>query len=180
MATLKEMISEEKLRIRVEEVSHEIALGMQGKDFVMVGVLKGSVVFLADLMRALHRRGMCPTVDFLTMSSYGQSTESSGAAKIISGLHEDVAGKVVLLVDDIADTALTLKQARDHILSLGAREALTCVLLDKPARRRVDFAPDYHGFSIQNVFVVGYGLDAANRHRCLPYVAELVDGGGDK
>ncbi|MDH5639016.1 MAG: hypoxanthine phosphoribosyltransferase [Nitrospinota bacterium] len=178
MASVNEMISEEQLRIRVEEISHEIADGMGGEDFTIVGVLKGSVVFLADLMRALHRRGLCPEVDFLTVSSYGESTESSGAAKVLSGLHQEVTGKTILLVDDIADTALTLQHARDHLLSLGAREAYTCVLLDKPARRRVDFTPDYHGFSIQNVFVVGYGLDAANRHRCLPYVAELKEGDG--
>ena len=175
MAVLKEIISEERLRLRVEEISHEIAEGMARKDFVMVGVLKGSVVFLADLMRALHRRGLCPTVDFITMSSYGDSTESSGAGKIISGLHHDVEGKVVLLVDDIADTALTLKQARDHILSLGATRAFTCVLLDKEGRRKVEFEPDFRGFAIENVFVVGYGLDAAHRHRCLPYVARLED-----
>jgi hypoxanthine phosphoribosyltransferase len=126
-------------------------------------------------MRAMHRRGLCPTVDFLTMSSYGEGAESSGHAKIISGLHLDVAGRTILLVDDIADTGLTLKQARDHILGLGAKEALTCVLLDKPARRRVEFAADYHGFSIANVFVVGYGLDAGARHRCLPYVAALEE-----
>ena len=170
------IISEVSLRTRVEELARNIAAAMGGRDFVLVGVLKGSVVFLADLMRALHRQGLCPTVDFVTMSSYGEKTQSSGQARILSGLHVGVEGKSVLLVDDIADTGLTLKQARDHILSMGAREAFTCVLLDKPSKRKVDFAPDFHGFSIGDVFVVGYGLDAANRHRCLPYVARLADG----
>jgi len=175
LATPKMIISEERLRERVEEISHLVARDLKGQDFVMIGVLKGSVVFLADLMRAMHRRGLCPTVDFLTMSSYLDGVESTGHAKIISGLHLDVTGKTILLVDDIADTGLTLKQARDHVLSLGAREALTAVLLDKPSRRQVEFAPTYHGFSIENVFVVGYGLDAGARHRCLPYIAALED-----
>jgi hypoxanthine phosphoribosyltransferase len=168
------IISEEQLRLRVEEMAHAIAGDMRGKNFILVGVLKGSVVFLADLMRGLYRQGLCPMVDFITMTSYAEGTQSSGHAKIIGGLHLDVAGKAVLLVDDIADTGLTIKRARDHVLALGAKEAATCVLLDKPTRRKVEFAPDYHGFSIGDVFVVGYGLDAANRHRCLPYVAELT------
>lgn len=177
MPNLKMMISEERIKERVEEISIQISEDIQGTDFIMIGVLKGSVVFLADLMRALHRRNLCPAVDFLTVSSYGDDTKSSGNAKIIADLHLDVTGKTILLVDDIADTAHTLKQSRDHILALGASEVFTCVLLDKPARRQVKLAPDYHGFSIDNVFVVGYGLDAANRHRCLPYVALLNEEG---
>lgn len=173
MAGLKEIISEDSLRSRVEAMSGEIASAMESRDFVMIGVLKGSVVFLADLMRALHRRNTCPLVDFVTISSYGEETESSGAASVLSGPHMDLSGLTVLLVDDIADTGVTLQQARDIILAKGAGRVYTCVLLDKPARRKVDFKPDFHGFSIDDYFVVGYGLDAANRHRCLPFIARM-------
>ena len=142
-------------------------------EFVAVGVLKGSFVFLADLMRALDAVGMRPEVEFMRLSSYGGARESAGVVRLLGEPAADLAERDVLLVDDIADTGVSLTYAHDFLLARGAARVRTCVLLDKPARRRVAFAPDFVGFTVQNEFVVGYGLDDAERFRHLPYLAVI-------
>jgi hypoxanthine phosphoribosyltransferase len=154
---------------RVEALARRIAADMAG-EFLVVVVLKGSFVFAADLIRALESAGAGARVDFVTLASYGSGTESTGSVALVRDLSEDVAGQRVLLVDDIIDTGRTLKFAREELTRRGALEVRTCVLLDKTARRMVEFAADYVGFEIADRFVVGYGLDLAHRYRGLPYI----------
>jgi hypoxanthine phosphoribosyltransferase len=157
---------------RVESLAQDIARDMPGELLVIV-VLKGSFVFAADLIRALHGAGAAPRVDFLTLASYGAGTESRGAVELVRDISEDVAGRQVLLVDDIVDTGRTLKFAKDEMARRGAA-VRTCLLLDKPARRAVEIKPDYVGFTIEDRFVVGYGLDLAHMYRGLPYIGVVV------
>ena len=140
---------------------------------ILVGLLNGSVVFLSDLMRRLSHHGACPLVDFMIVSSYEDSTGEGGAIRIVQDIRSTIAGKQALLIDDIVDTGATMSMVADHLLDKGASRVITCALLDKPSRRKVDFSPDYTGFTIDNHFVVGYGMDAGARHRCLPYIAIL-------
>ncbi len=164
------LVSAEDLERRVAELGAEISRDYEGRDLVMVGVLKGAVLFIADLMRALT---VPCEVDFMAVSSYGSQTDSSGVVRILKDLDASVAGRDVLLVEDIVDSGLTL-----HYLlrNLGARDPRTlevCALLTKPERRRVELPIRYVGFEIPNRFVVGYGLDYSQRYRNLPYVAAL-------
>jgi hypoxanthine phosphoribosyltransferase len=158
---------------RVDELARRIAAAMPG-EFLVVVVLKGSFVFAADLIRALHSAGATARVDFITLASYGTGTESAGQVALLRDLSEDVAGQRVLLVDDIVDTGRTLKFAKEELLRRGAAEVRTCLLLDKAARRVVEMSPDYVGFSIPDRFVVGYGLDLAHYYRGLPYIGVVT------
>ena len=157
---------------RVEALADEI-VGALPSDLVIVAVLKGCFVFAADLGRALAARGACPALGFVQLASYGASTESSGAVELVSDLTDDVAGRTVLLLDDVLDAGYTLAYAKDLLLGRGAADARVCVLLDKPSRRRVDLLPDFVGFTVGDVFVVGYGIDYAECYRHLPYVGYL-------
>jgi len=159
---------------RVDELARRIAADMPG-EFLVVVVLKGSFVFAADLIRALESAGAGARVDFVTLASYGSGTESAGSVSLTRDLSEDVAGRRVLLVDDIVDTGRTLRFAREELARRGAAEVRTCVLLDKTARRAVEIAPDYVGFAIADRFVVGYGLDLAHRYRGLPYIGVMTN-----
>ena len=164
------LVEAEDLQRRVRELGAEISADYEGKDLVMIGVLKGAVLFLADLMRELD---VPCEVDFMAVSSYGSATDSSGVVRILKDLDASIEGRDVLLVEDIVDSGLTL-----HYLlkSLGARDPRTlevCALLTKPERRRVDLPIKYVGFEIPNRFAIGYGLDHAQRYRNLPYVAAL-------
>jgi hypoxanthine phosphoribosyltransferase len=154
---------------RVERVAEEIARRETRELFVIV-VLKGSFVFAADLLRALDRAGVEPQVDFITLSSYGKEAASSGDVRLSRDVSEDVRGRHVMIVDDILDTGRTLRFARELLLGRGAAAVRTCVLLDKPSNRQVEMAADYVGFTIPNLFVVGYGLDLAHRYRGLSYI----------
>jgi hypoxanthine phosphoribosyltransferase len=158
---------------RVDELVDDIAAKSETGNLIIIGILKGSFMFLADLMRSLHRHNVHPRIDFLTLSSYGSDTVSSGTVCIINDIRESVQGADVLLVDDILDTGRTLAFTRNLMLERGAHSVQTCVLLDKQSHRAVEFEADYAGFPIDDSFVVGYGLDYDNLYREFPYIAKV-------
>ena len=139
-------------------------------EFVMVGLLKSAAVFVADLARALDRAGARPEIEFMRLSSYGPAKESSGEVRLLSGIPDGLAGRTVLLVDDIVDTGRSIAYAAAQLRQYGVGNLWTCALLDKPQRREIEVAIDFVGFSISNVFVVGYGTDYAGKYRHLPYI----------
>ncbi len=140
------------------------------KNLVLVSVLKGSVVFMADLMRSI---ALDVSIDFMSVSSYGKGIKTSGVVKIIKDMDASVEGKDILIVEDILDSGLTLAYLREHLTSKGAHSIRIATLLDKPERRKVDIIPDYRCFVVPDEFVVGYGLDFNERYRNLPYVGVL-------
>ena len=163
---------------RVEELAAAVAARLPER-FTVVGLLKGSFVFVADLVRALHRTGCAPRIEFMRVSSYGSDTKSSGIVSLMGDAPPGVRGEPVLLVDDIQDTGRTLAFTRGLLLERGAKRVWTCTLLDKPSRREVEGGEvDFVGFTIPDVFVVGYGIDYAERYRYLPFIGR-VSGGGD-
>lgn len=165
----------DRIADRIDELAREIAgRGLEG--LLVVAVLKGSFVFAADLIRALHRAGLAPEVDFITLSSYRKSTSSAGAVEILRDLDLDVAGRNVLIVDDVLDSGRTLAFAKDLISARGAGSITTCVLLDKKTKRAVNVAADFRAFECPEVFVVGYGMDVAHRYRELPFVGRVITG----
>jgi hypoxanthine phosphoribosyltransferase len=164
------LVEADDLQARVRELGAEISRDYEGRDLIMIGILKGAVLFMADLMRELE---VPCEIDFMAVSSYGSATDSSGVVRILKDLDASIEGRDVLLVEDIVDSGLTL-----HYLlkSLGARDPRSlevCALLTKPERRRVDLPIKYVGFEIPNRFAIGYGLDHGQRYRNLPYVAAL-------
>ncbi len=164
------LVQKDELEHRVRQLGKEISRDYEGQDLVLVGVLKGAVFFLSDLMR--HIEIPCE-VDFMAVASYGSSTDSSGVVRILKDLDAAIAGRDVLIVEDIVDSGLTLQYL---LRSLGARDPRSlevCALLTKPERRKVDLPTRYVGFEIPNKFAIGYGLDHAERYRNLPYVAAL-------
>lgn len=173
MTNIKTLFEEEAIAERVELLAKDIVKAL-GRDFTVIGILKGSFVFMADLVRALDRAGAAPRIELMRLSSYGRSMQSSGEVKLIGNTPDDFENKPVLLVDDIVDTGLSLSYGRDLLKGRNASEVLTCALLDKPSRRKVDIKADFVGFEIPDVFVVGYGIDYAERFRHLPYIG-LVD-----
>ena len=166
------LFDETAIAARVAELAQEISRTMP-EPFTVVGLLKGSFVFVADLVRALDRAGRRPRVDFITLSSYGMARESSGTVRLVGAPPEDIAGRAVLLVDDVADTGRSLAFARDLLLGLDASEVRSCALLDKPARRAVAVPLNFIGFTVGEVFVVGYGIDHAEQYRHLPYLGAI-------
>ncbi len=169
---IRPLYSAEEIAGRVDTLAGEVAAAMP-TDLLVVAILKGSFVFAADLIRALHRAGVRPQVDFMTLSSYGTGTESSGRVETVRDLSDDVRGRHVLLVDDILESGRTVAAARDLLLGRGAGEVRLCMLLDKPDKRKVDCEADFRGFVIPDVFVVGYGLDYAHYFRDLPYIGVI-------
>ena len=166
------LIDEDRLRSRVAELGEEVSADYAGRDLLLIGVLKGAVFFMADLMR--HLTVTCE-VDFMAISSYGAATDSSGVVRILKDLDINIAGRDVLVVEDIIDSGLTLSYL---MRNLEAREPSTlevCALLTKPERREIDVPVRWIGFEIPNRFVIGYGLDFGERYRNLPYVAVLAD-----
>jgi len=171
--TVEVMISEAELAARVAELGCEITERYQdsGSEMVLVGLLRGSFMFMADLCRAVQ---VPHEVDFMTASSYGSGMSTSRDVKILKDMDEDIRGKDVLIVEDIIDSGNTLSKVRE-ILSLRAPKSLAiCTLLDKPSRREVEVLVEFVGFSIEDKFVVGYGIDYAQRYRHLPYVGNVV------
>ncbi|ELY2809811.1 hypoxanthine phosphoribosyltransferase [Cronobacter sakazakii] len=171
--TVEVMISEAEIKARVEELGRQITERYQdsGCEMVLVGLLRGSFMFMADLCRQVH---VAHEVDFMTASSYGSGMSSTRDVKILKDLDEDIRGKDVLIVEDIIDSGNTLSKVRE-ILSLREPKSLAiCTLLDKPSRREVDVEVEYVGFSIPDKFVVGYGIDYAQRYRHLPYIGNVV------
>ncbi len=164
------LIAEDAIRARVTEMAEEITRDYAGRELVMVGVLKGAFVFLADLARQVE---LPLQIDFVAVSSYGADTESSGVVKIIKDLDLDIGGKDVLLVEDIVDTGLTLQYLAGILRERGPSSVEICALLNKPDARKVDIGVKYSGFDVPPLFVVGYGLDHAERYRQLPYVGVL-------
>jgi hypoxanthine phosphoribosyltransferase len=162
---------------RVHELGAQIARDYRGLDLVVVSVLKGSFVFAADLVRAVD---LPLEVDFLGVRSYGDSTDTSGVVQITHDLSRPVEGRDVLLVEDIVDTGLTLRFLKDNLATRGPRTIRLAALLHKPSRTRVPTQIDYLGFTIDDVFAVGYGLDFAQRYRNLPYVGVLSGGNEDE
>lgn len=169
---IKVVFSPEEIARRIDALAKRIA-EQNLERLLVVAILKGSFVFAADLIRALHRVGLKPEVDFMSLSSYRKSTRSSGKVEILRDVEMDVADRNVLIVDDILESGRTLAFAKDLIAARGARKVLTCVLLDKPVRRAVQVSADFAAFECPNVFVVGYGMDLAHRYRELPFVGQL-------
>lgn len=171
MATVRKLFDEQEIVERVGELAKEIAAALPS-DFTIIGVLTGSFVLVADLVRALDRLGLMPRVGFIRLSSYGQSRESSGQVKLI-GEVPDVAGREVLLVDDIVDTGRTQAYARKLLRKQGAVRVWTCALVDKPSRREVEATMEFVGFSVGDIFLVGYGIDFAEQYRHLTYIGTI-------
>lgn len=167
------LIDADKIAIRVHELAKEIAQQMS-EDIIIVALLRGSFVFTADLIRALHFVGVRPQVDFLTLSSYGNATESSGIVNIIRDISEDITGRTVLIVDDILESGRTLTFAKNLMLKRGAVDIKIAVMLEKPNKRKEEIEADFVGFTIPDKFVVGYGLDYANYYRELPFIGAVT------
>jgi hypoxanthine phosphoribosyltransferase len=168
---IKEILyTAEDIRARVRELGAMITRDYQGKPPVLVGILKGAVTFLNDLMRSIDLP-LCH--DLMELSSYGDRTVSSGTVTILKDATIDLEGREVLIVEDIVDTGITLQRVLEHLGSRGPATLRVCALLDKPARRCAAVKPDYCGFIIPDVFVVGYGLDYAEAYRELPYIGVL-------
>lgn len=170
----KRLFSPEQIRTRIHSLIDEIAEQNDPENLVMLGILRGSFIFLADLVRGFEQHRIHPRIDFITLSSYGSGTESSGTVEISHDTDEDLTGADVVVVDDILDSGRTLAFAKDLFLRRGARSVRTCVLLDKQTDRAAKIDADYTGFPVEDVFVVGYGLDYDNRYRELPYIAEVT------
>ena len=162
------LITEEQLRARVAELGAEITEDYKGEELFLIGILKGSVPFMADLMRKIE---LPLQIDFMSVSSYGGSTKSSGVVRILKDLDSDIKGKNVIIVEDIIDSGLTLVYLKEYLQSRGPRSLRICTILDKPSGRKVDIRGDYVGFNVDNKFIVGYGLDVNQKYRNLPYIS---------
>lgn len=166
------MISKEQLAQRIEELGKEITRDFAGQEVLMVGILKGSVPFLADLIRQVD---LDVKIDFMSVSSYGASTKSSGVVRILKDLDTGVEGRNVIIVEDIVDSGLTLQYLKEYLSGRKPKSLKVCTLLDKPQGRRVDLKPDYKCFTVGNQFIVGFGLDYDQKYRHLPYITCLVE-----
>ena len=169
---IRVLYDEETIAARNAELAAEIAADSPS-DLLVVAVLKGSFMFVADLIRAMHRAGMSPQVEFVHLSSYRAATVSSEQVEILRDVQSDVRGRQVLLVDDILESGRTLAFAKDLLSARGATRVAAAVLLEKPGKRAVSIEPDYVGFECPDLFVVGYGMDVAHSYRQLPYVGVI-------
>lgn len=168
------VFDEEAIRERIERLAAEIA-ATQPKDLLVVAILKGSYVFAADLLRAMHRYGMAPEVEFIELSSYREATVSSGQVRIVKDIESDVRGRRVMVLDDILESGRTLAFAKDLLTARGAAKVAICVMLEKPKKRAVQISADYVGFISPDYFLVGYGMDVAHRFRQLPFIGKVDD-----
>ncbi len=164
------LVEEDRLGARVRELGEEVSRDYEGRDLLLVGVLKGAVFFLSDFMRSL---AIPCEVDFMAVASYGSSTDSSGVVRILKDLDASIEGRHVLIVEDIVDSGLTLSYLLRTMRARDPASLEVCALLTKPERRKVDLPIRYTGFEIPNRFVIGYGLDYGEKYRNLPYVAVL-------
>jgi hypoxanthine phosphoribosyltransferase len=161
------LINETEISKRIKELGKEITNDYSGKQIYVLSLLRGSFIYTADLVRSIE----LPTkIGFMTTSSYGHDEESTGKVKVVSDIPDDLTGWDVLIVDDIVDTGYTMEFVLNHCKQLKASSVKTCVFLDKPSRRKVDLKPDYFCFEIEDVFVVGYGLNYGDFYRNVPYV----------
>ena len=166
------MFTQEQIQARVKEMGAQISKDFAGQELVMVGILKGAVVFFADLIRAIDE-SVTVNLDFMAISSYGSATKSTGVVRILKDLDRDITGKHVMIVEDIIDSGMSLQFLREVLLTRGARSLSICVLLDKPSRRRTHVDVHYTGFEIPDEFAVGYGLDYDEKYRELPLIGVL-------
>jgi hypoxanthine phosphoribosyltransferase len=164
------LFTEEQIKKRVKELADDITRDYPDGELLTVGILKGAVVFFSDLLREIDRHAR---MDFMVLSSYGASSVSTGVVRILYDLEEDISGKHVLIIEDIVDSGLTLNYLTKALSSRNPKSLKVCCLFDKPDRRKIDFTPDYIGFRVPDVFIVGYGLDYSERYRNLKYVGEL-------
>lgn len=162
--------SEEEIKNRVKELGAQLTVDYKDKDPVIIGVLKGSFVFMADITRSIDT--YCD-IDFMAVSSYGSGTTTTGAVKITKDLSHDIQGRNVIIIEDILDSGVTLSYLKGYLEVRKPASIKICALLDKPARRRADINADYVGFLCPDEFIVGYGLDYAERYRNLPYIGVL-------
>ena len=162
--------SEEQLAEVVKRIGAEISRDYEGKDLLLVGILKGSVVFMTDLMRALT---IPCSIDFMVVSSYGSGTKTSGIVQIVKDLGQTIENRHVILVEDILDSGMTLSYVTKMLNTRNPASIRVCTLLDKPARRKADIYADYKGYDVPDEFIVGYGLDYAEKYRNLPYIGVL-------
>jgi hypoxanthine phosphoribosyltransferase len=169
------LYNEAAIAQRNEELAAQIA-ALQPNNLLVVAVLKGSFMFAADLIRALHRVGLSPQVEFVHLSSYREATTSSGQVEILKDVESEVRGRDVLLVDDILESGRTLAFAKDLLAARGAHKVWSAVLLEKPDKRAVAIKADFVGFQCPDLFVVGYGMDVAHSYRQLPYVGVIETG----
>ncbi|SFF96465.1 hypoxanthine phosphoribosyltransferase [Desulfotomaculum arcticum] len=163
----KVLVSLEAIKQKISELGSVISSDYTGKNLLVVGILKGAMVFMSDLIRSLS---VDVQIDFMAVSSYGASSQSTGVVRILKDLEQTIEGKHVLIVEDIVDTGLTLNYLQEILKARGPASVRICTLLDKPSRREVDVAIDYNGFSIPDEFVVGYGLDYNEKYRNLPEI----------
>ena len=166
------MFSQEEIEAKVIELAKQIEKDYKGQDLLLVGILKGASVFVADLMRKID---LNVNIDFMSVSSYGSGTVSSGTVKILKDLDVDIKDKNVLIVEDIIDSGITLRNLYDTLMTREPRSLKLCTLLNKPARKKVDVDVDYVGFVIEDKFIVGYGIDYDEKYRNLPYIAIVED-----
>ena len=164
------LIPHAQIQARVAELGAQISADYSGKDLTVIGILKGSVLFMADLIRAIS---MPLAIDFMAVTSYGASTKSSGNVRILKDLDSSITGRHLLIVEDIIDSGLTMQYLLNNVASRGAASLRVCTLLDKPERRLTDVRADYTGFAVPNEFVVGYGLDYNQMYRNLPDIGVL-------
>ena len=166
------MLSQEEIENKVTELAKQIEKDYEGQDLLLVGILKGASVFVADLMRKIN---LNVNIDFMSVSSYGSGTVSSGTVKILKDLDVDIKDKNVLIVEDIIDSGITLRNLYHTLMTREPRSLKLCTLLNKPARKKVDVNVDYVGFVIEDKFIVGYGIDYDEKYRNLPYIAIVED-----
>ena len=167
---LKVLCTEEEIRARIQELGSQLYRDLEGKNPLFVSVLRGAFIFMADIVRA------CPLkcdVEFIAVSSYENATSSSGVVKITHDIQQDISGRHLVVIEDILDSGRTLSFLKQYFLTKGAASVTICTLLDKPARREKAIEADYVGFSVPDEFVVGYGLDYAQKYRNLPYIGVL-------
>lgn len=172
MDVSNKLISEEEIQQRVIELAKKIEQDYKGKEIYLIGVLKGASVFIADLMRHIN---LDVKLDFMSVSSYGMSTTSSGIVKILKDVDQDISARNVIIVEDIVDTGLTLNYLKEYLLKKEAKSIKICTLLDKPERRKCKIDIDYVGFEIEDKFIVGYGIDYKEMYRNLPYISYVTE-----
>ena len=169
-ASAKVLFTREQIEERAAQLGKQISDDYAGETLYLIGTLRGAVVWMADLMKNIAND---TEIDFIVASSYGSGTTSTGLVSIKKDLEGDIYGKNVLIIEDIVDTGTTLKYLKEHLADRNPKSIKICTLLDKPSRRTVDIEADYVGFSIENLFVIGYGLDYDQKYRNLPYISYL-------
>ncbi len=164
------LLDENVLAKRIHELGEEISKDYAGEEVMLVGILKGASVFLSDLIRQIN---LPAYIDYMVVSSYGNSAETSGVVRILKDLEDNIEGKNIIIVEDIIDTGLTLAYLKHNLLSRHPKSLKICTLLDKPARREIEINIDYKGFEVPDEFIIGYGIDYAEKYRNLPFIGVL-------